>query len=118
MSETLSSTTANASAAAVAARVRAARAVLGLSQKELAAEAGISQPALNLLERQQSSPRLNTVEAIEAAFRAHGVEFAVDREGNHTMTLRAELIDALVEKRAEGGTVTSRGAVRRRKKED
>ena len=105
-------------AAAVAARLRAARAVLGLSQKELAAEAGVSQPALNLIERQQSSPRLNTVEAIEAVFRARGVEFSVDRDGNHTIVLRSELIDTLVEKRAKGGTVTSRGAVKRRTKED
>ena len=100
-------------AAAVAARTRAARAILGLSQQRLAQEAGISLPALNLLERQESSPRLETVESIEAVFRQYGIAFASDPGGRHTRTLSAELIESLARKRAAGEAVTARGKMPR-----
>lgn len=100
-------------AAAIAARTRAARAILGLSQQRLAQEAGISQPALNLLERQKSSPRLETIESIEAVFRGYGIEFAIDCSGMQTITLSPELIEALAQKRADGESMTSRGKMQR-----
>lgn len=118
MSEIVSTMSSTGYAAAVAARIRAARAVLGLSQKALAKEAGISQPALNVLERQESSPRLSTIESIESVLRGYGVEFSVDRDGNHTITLRAELVETLVKKHADGEAVTSRGHMHRRRKEE
>lgn len=99
----------NISASALGARVRAARAVLGISQKDLASLAGVSHPVLNRIERQESSPRLSTVEAIEAALRDQGIRFSVDAEGNHAMYFSAELIENLAAKQASGHTVTSRG---------
>ena len=99
----------NVSASALGARVRAARAVLGISQKELAAMSGVSHPALNRIERQESSPRLSTVEAIEEALRDVGIRFSIDADGNQAMYFSAELIEKLATKQASGQTVTSRG---------
>ncbi|MFP4147130.1 MAG: helix-turn-helix transcriptional regulator [Halorhodospira sp.] len=97
----------------MAARLRAARAVLGMSQKALAEEAGVALVSVNLIERQESSPRLETVEAIEAVFRAHGIQMETDRDGQQTLRLSPELIQELAERRARGEAVTARGKIHR-----
>ena len=48
-------------------QIRAGRAMLGWSQKELAEKSGLSPNSLNNLERSVGSPRLETVEAVQAA---------------------------------------------------
>jgi transcriptional regulator with XRE-family HTH domain len=57
-----------------AAQIRGARAMLQISQSEFAKRAGISKTNLNHIEN-GSDPRRSTLEAIQAAFEAAGVEF-------------------------------------------
>ena len=57
------------------AQIRAARALLGWTQAELAAKAGISTNALNNIERGAADPRLSTVNAIRKALEDAGIEF-------------------------------------------
>lgn len=56
-------------------QIRAARALLGWSQQELADRAIISLNALVRLENEKVDPRLSTVTAIENTLRKAGIEF-------------------------------------------
>ena len=53
-------------------QLRAARAMIGLTQAELASEAGISTTGLNSIEAGKSDPKRSTLLAIHAALEAHG----------------------------------------------
>ena len=57
------------------AQIRAARAMLDLTQGELASRAGISKAGLINIERGQSDPKVSTLGAIRRALEAAGVEF-------------------------------------------
>ena len=56
-------------------QIKAARALLGWNQEELAKSANMSKPALANLERKTSNPRIKTITAIEKALESAGVEF-------------------------------------------
>ena len=56
-------------------QIRAARAMLDWTQNERAQGAGISQPAINNIERRLGKPRVETMQAIQKAFEKAGVEF-------------------------------------------
>jgi predicted transcriptional regulator len=56
-------------------QVRAARALLGIKQTDLAKEADISVIAVKNLERGLSDPRQSTIAAIERAFAQKGLIF-------------------------------------------
>ncbi|MCH8951553.1 MAG: helix-turn-helix domain-containing protein [Proteobacteria bacterium] len=58
-------------------QVKAARALLGWSQKDLAGASGISEPTIKRLEARQGGlgGRQATVDAIRAALESGGVEF-------------------------------------------
>jgi predicted transcriptional regulator len=56
-------------------QIRAARALLGIKQSDLAKDAGISVIAIKNLERGLSDPRQSTITAIEQAFAQKGVVF-------------------------------------------
>ncbi|NDE90640.1 MAG: XRE family transcriptional regulator [Alphaproteobacteria bacterium] len=56
-------------------QIRAARALLGWTQAELARAAKLSLAAVNNLERDASNPRLRTLAQIQSALESHGVEF-------------------------------------------
>jgi predicted transcriptional regulator len=56
-------------------QIRAARALLGMSQVDLANRAGISATALVNIETGASDPKTSTLAAIIAALEAAGVEF-------------------------------------------
>jgi predicted transcriptional regulator len=56
-------------------QIRAARALLGWSQQELADKAIISLNALTRLERGRVDSRVSTLDAVERALRKAGVEF-------------------------------------------
>jgi predicted transcriptional regulator len=58
-----------------AAKVRAARAVLGLKQSELAKRAGLTQRSIHRIEQGADYPRQSTVIAIEQVLKAGGIEF-------------------------------------------
>lgn len=56
-------------------QIRAARALLGWSQQELADRAVLSLNAVKRLEAAHGDPRMSTVSAVKAALEAGGVEF-------------------------------------------
>jgi len=64
-------------------QIRAARALLGWAQQQLADKAIVSLNAVTRLERGEVDPRVSTLEAVEKAIRKAGVEFisADDRKG-------------------------------------
>jgi len=62
-------------------KCRAARAMLGMSQEELCAAAGISRTTLVFFERGERSPEKETLAAIEKALTRPGVVF-VDKVGH------------------------------------
>jgi transcriptional regulator with XRE-family HTH domain len=68
-----------------AARMRAARAVLGWSQTELGKKAGITQRAIYRLEKAAAKARHLTQVRIDKAFRDAGIEFAELPNGGFEM---------------------------------
>jgi predicted transcriptional regulator len=61
--------------ASFAAKVRAARAALGLKQSELAKRAGLTQKSIHRIEHGTEDLRRSTIVAVESALRAEGIEF-------------------------------------------
>jgi DNA-binding XRE family transcriptional regulator len=68
-----------------AARVRAARAVLGWTQAELGAKAGITQRSINRVEHGDVDVRHSTALAIERVFRDAGISFSSSVDGQFEM---------------------------------
>jgi transcriptional regulator with XRE-family HTH domain len=64
-----------------AAQLRAARAILGWSQSELALRAGLTQRAVHKIEQGETEPRRATVHAIEEIWRQQGIGFEATAEG-------------------------------------
>jgi len=62
-------------------QIRGARAMLGMTQSDLAQRAGISTTGLNNIERGHADPKASTLRAIETALRDAGVIF-IDQNGN------------------------------------
>jgi transcriptional regulator with XRE-family HTH domain len=60
------------------AQIRAARGLLKWTQATLAHHAGLSTVTLNMIENDATRPRARTLEAIQAALVAGGVEFLVE----------------------------------------
>jgi predicted transcriptional regulator len=61
-------------------QIRAARAMIGLTQAELARAAGLSTTGLNNIEAGRADAKGSTLRAIQAALEAHGVEFTNDAQ--------------------------------------
>lgn len=59
----------------VPAQIRAARALLGMKQSELAVSSGISEISIKNIERGATDPRTSTLTAIIRALESAGVEF-------------------------------------------
>ncbi len=57
------------------AQIRAARGLLKWTQAALAHKAALSTVTLNMIENEAVAPRANTVDAIQRALEAGGVEF-------------------------------------------
>lgn len=56
-------------------QIRAARALLGWKQSDLAARSGVSEISIKNIERGATDPRVSTLRAIQAAFEAGGAIF-------------------------------------------
>jgi transcriptional regulator with XRE-family HTH domain len=76
-----------------AARMRAARAVLGWSQTELGKRANITQRAIYRLEKAAVRPRHGTEARITKAFKDAGVEFVELPNGGFEMSVPGPIID-------------------------
>jgi transcriptional regulator with XRE-family HTH domain len=62
------------------AQIRAARALIGWKQTDLAGAAGISEMSVKNIERGNTDPRVSTLEAIRVALESAGVAFQADGE--------------------------------------
>jgi transcriptional regulator with XRE-family HTH domain len=58
-----------------AGQIRAARALIGWKQADLASASGVAEAAIKNLERGSSDPRSSTLQAIQGAFEKAGVVF-------------------------------------------
>jgi len=77
-----------------AGQVRAARALIGWKQGDLAQAAGVGEAVVKNLERGSSDPRASTLLAIQAAFERHGVVFLGNgdtRDGGPGVRLKREI---------------------------
>jgi transcriptional regulator with XRE-family HTH domain len=70
------------------AQCRAARALIGWSQQELAAKAGVGTVAIHQLESGASNPRRSTIDVLRRALEAAGVEFIDENGGGAGVRLR------------------------------
>jgi len=59
-------------------QIKAARSLLGWTQKDLAKACHLSQVGINRLERQISDPRSSTLQKIQTAFEQEGIFFIND----------------------------------------
>lgn len=82
---------------AFAAKVRMARAVLGLSQSEFGARVGLTQRAIHKLEQGETEPRRATVHAIEEMWRREGLAFEDLPDGGFRVTVRPPVLDRPME---------------------
>jgi transcriptional regulator with XRE-family HTH domain len=57
------------------AQIRAARALIGWKQSELAEQSGVSEISIKNIERGATDPRASTLQALQAAFDRAGVVF-------------------------------------------
>lgn len=75
-------------------QIKAARALLGWTQDDLAKASGLSKPMINLLERRKSNPKVDSLAAIERALTHAGVEMT---EGPgvrlNTLPLKTEIFE-------------------------
>ena len=76
-----------------AAKIRAARAILGWSQSELGQHVGLTQRAIHKLEQGDTEPRRATLRAIEEAWQAQGLEFEDMADGGFRVIVRAHIVD-------------------------
>src|SRR5262245_65938089 len=82
----------NSDAARSAAKVRAARAVLGWSQTKLGKRVGLTQRSVYLLERGAVQVRKSTAAALETEFHGLGISFTDLDAGGFTMDVPASLV--------------------------
>ncbi len=78
---------------AFAAKIRAARAILGWSQSELGLRVGLTQRAIHKIEQGDTEPRRTTVRAIDAVWREQGIEFEDLADGGFRLTVCAPVVD-------------------------
>ncbi|KXW57104.1 helix-turn-helix domain-containing protein [Ferrovum myxofaciens] len=71
-------------------QVRAARSLLGWSQKQLAEQSGASLSTLNRFERGDGSPNVNSLRLIYKAFERAGIQFVNSSDGSMGVLLSAE----------------------------
>ena len=111
MSETSSSSLPRTRMVGMVLSLRAARSLLGWSQKDLAKRAGVSVPALNRVERFSAEPRLETMLKLEAAFTDAGIDIKRRGDGGFEIQIRPEVIDEISGRIDAGEAMTSRGRV-------
>lgn len=103
------------STAVMAAELRAARAILGWSQQELATHSGVSVPTINRYERADGRSRASTRALLKARLSDHGVSFSVSEDGILHIVVSASATSELVRRALGNEAITSRGKLGPRK---
>jgi DNA-binding XRE family transcriptional regulator len=75
--------------ASIAGKVRAARAILGLSQEQFGEHIGLRQRSVHRIERGDVQPQARTVYAAEHFWRARGISFEDLRDGGFRLVVPA-----------------------------
>jgi transcriptional regulator with XRE-family HTH domain len=76
-------------------QLRAARALLGWTQKELAEHSGVSLSTLNRFERESGAPNLTSLRQIFQSFQKAGVVFAQPEDGSIGVFLAPDAVRRL-----------------------
>lgn len=101
---------------AVSAGIRAARAILGWSQKELSSRSGVSVPSINRFERGEGGTRESTVASLVGCLEGHGVEVIVTPDNELRVLVTTKTVAQVVQRALNGEAVTPRGKFGPRKK--
>jgi DNA-binding XRE family transcriptional regulator len=75
-----------------AAKVRTARAVLGLSQDQFAKQVGLTQKSVHRIEQADVQPKLRTILMIEQFWSAHGISFENLRSGGFRLVVETSVL--------------------------
>lgn len=78
--------------AAFAAKMRAARAVLGLSQDEFARHIGLTQKSIHRIEQGAVEPKLRTIAMIERFWAQQGIRFEHLRSGGFRLIVESDVL--------------------------
>lgn len=82
---------------AFAAKMRAARAVLGLSQDQLGHEIGLTQRSVHRIERGDVQPKVRTILMIERFWRQRGISFENLSNGGFRLVVDSAVLAGLNE---------------------
>lgn len=74
----------------IPAQIRAGRALIGLTQDDLASASGLPKRTIARIELAKVSPRQSTIDAIRTALEAAGVEFIAENGGGAGVRLRRD----------------------------
>jgi DNA-binding XRE family transcriptional regulator len=77
---------------AFAAKLRAARAVLGLSQDQLAVQIGLTQRSVHRIEQGEVQPKVRTIVMIERFLTAQGIAFENLRDGGFRLIVETAVL--------------------------
>lgn len=89
--------------------VRAARAILGWSQRELASRSRVSVPSINRFERGEGEPREITVRRLVDCLESHGIRLTITPEGGLEVHVAADVVAQVVQRALNEEAVTPRG---------
>jgi DNA-binding XRE family transcriptional regulator len=92
---------------AFAAKLRAARAILGLSQDELAREIGLTQRSVHRIEQGCVQPEVRTILMIESFWRQRGIAFETLSDGGFRLVIDGAVLASLGEVRDCGTPPTN-----------
>ena len=82
---------------AFAAKIRAARAVLGLSQVQFAHHIGLTQKSVHRIEHGDVQPKVRTIVAIEQFWRRRGIAFENLSNGGFRLVVEGSVLSELSE---------------------
>jgi len=78
--------------AAFAGKVRAARAVLGLSQDQFAHQVGLTQKSVHRIEQADVQPKARTILMIENFWSSQGISFESLRDGGFRLIVESSVL--------------------------
>jgi len=83
--------------AAFAAKLRAARAVLGISQDELAHHVGLTQKSIHRIENGDVQPKARTIRIIEQFWDQRGISFEDLSNGGFRLVIESSVLATLTD---------------------
>lgn len=88
---------------AFAAKLRAARAVLGLSQDQIAHQVGLTQKSIHRIENGDVQPKARTIRIIEQFWGEHGISFENLSNGGFRLVIESSVLATLADPHGHSG---------------